>query len=40
MYRDSQMDTNDGSAPIGSNTTDEEEEGVQNQIIKRNKIEK
>ena len=28
MYRDSQMDTNDGSAPIGSNTTDEEEEGV------------
>jgi hypothetical protein len=25
MYRDSQMDTNDGSVPIGANTTDEEE---------------
>ena len=28
MYRDSQMDTNDGSVPAGSNATDEEEEGV------------
>ncbi len=28
MYRDSQMDTNDGSVSTGTNTTDDEEDGV------------